>query len=292
MNGWVEQIERYAAVERVRRQPRGVASYVKTLRRLARYGAGRSLDADLVADYLASRTTVTTTTRATEWTVIASFDRYLRKRRLIPTSLMELCERPRGRRRLALSAPIATVIRLAAWINQAESDADDDRAPRTRRLCGLCLYAGVRISEAVAMNWEDIDEIGRELVVRCGKGGHGRRIPVAPPLERLFAAVPRDERHGPVVTNLNGRAVTIGGAGHIFDRYLPRVVGVKLSPHMLRRAFATRLDERGHSLRVIQDLLGHSSLATTERYLGVDRARKRAAMDDLDGPWYDQNAED
>lgn len=283
-------IDLYAATERIRRQPGGVDAYVRILKRLAAYAAGRDLTPILVADYLATRVHVTVTTRAFEWVVVGSFNRFLKKRGLLSVDLLEYVERPRGRRRPVIAAPAGPVARLAAWIDAPPSEDDDRLAPRNRRFCGVCLYAGLRISETGALDWADVDAIARELVVWDGKGGHGRRIPIAPPLGRLFAAVPRSERHGPLFLGPHGR-LTIDGAEHIFTRYLPRVIGVKLSAHMLRRAFATRLDERGHSLRVVQELLGHSSLATTERYIGVDRARKRAAVDDLDGAWDDRDAD-
>jgi integrase/recombinase XerD len=142
----------------------------------------------------------------------------------------------------------------------------------------------MRFAEARVLDWSDVDELASELQVRDGKGGQARRVPVAPPLGRLFAAVPRAERAGAVAGLDTGQPLTRGGAEHIFTRELRRIE-VTLSPHMLRRAFATRLDELGVSLRVIQELLGHSSLATTERYLGVDRVRKIQAMDSLDGAW-------
>lgn len=119
-------------------------------------------------------------------------------------------------------------------------------------------------------------------MVRKGKGGKCRRIPIGPTLMRVLDEVPQTSRVGTVAGLNDGNMLSRGGAEHIFDRELENV-GIHVSAHMLRRAFATRLDELGVSLRVIQELLGHSSLATTARYIGVDRCRKVGAVDLLDG---------
>ncbi len=273
-----EQIAVYLAAERVRRRPGGVDAYGKVLARLARFVAGRALCPRLVADYVSSRAGLAPATVNFEITVIGSFGRWARRRGLLEVELLAQVDRPRKVRRPVISAPRAHVLAAAAW---AEGDAG---RPRSQRFVGLCLFAGLRFAEARLLDWRDVDELAGELVVRDGKGGQSRRLPVAPPLARLFAAVPRAARVGAVAGLDGGAPLTRGGAEKIFRVELPRF-GIHLTAHMLRRAFATRLDELGVSLRVIQELLGHSSLATTERYLGVDRSRKVAAMDALDGAW-------
>lgn len=273
-----DRITAYLEAERVRRRPGGVAAYGKVLSRLERYAGGRDLTAALVAAYIATRAGRAPATINFEITVIASFERWMRRRKLADEDLLGMVDRPRKTRRPVISAPREQIARVVAWL-----DGDEGHA-RTRRFMALCLYAGLRISEARLLDWRDVDELAGELVVRDGKGGQSRRVPIAAPLERQLGAVPRHQRVGAVAGIGDGRPLSRGGAEHLFRRELRRA-GIVLSAHMLRRAFATRIDERGHSLRVVQELLGHSSLATTERYIGVERARKAAAVADLEDAW-------
>lgn len=274
-----QQIAAYDAIERTHRQPRGVDGYVRVLKRLAAYAGHRPLSPALVADWFASRTGLAPATVLADLSAVSSFSGWLVTRGYRTVDdLTTMVKRPRKPRPDVLQAPRAMVIAVAAYIdNQAY-------LARSRRFLALCLYAGLRITEARLLQWSSVDELGGELVVRglTAKGRVSRRVPVAPPLARVFGEVERSERAGAVAGLPDGRPLARGGAMHIFDRELPRA-GIVISAHMLRRAFATRLDEAGVSLRVIQELLGHASLATTERYLGVDRQRKIAAIQLLDG---------
>lgn len=274
-----EQIASYLQAERVRRRPGGVAAYGKVLQRLARHADGAELSPATVAAYIATRAGKAPATINFEITVVGSFGRWARRRGLLSCDLLDLVDRPRKVRRPVLAAPREQIARVAAWVEEQLG-----ARARSRRFVGLCLYAGLRIAEARLLDWRDVDELAGELVVRDGKGGQSRRVPICAVLARLLGEVPRHERVGAVAGLEGGQPLTRGGAEHIFSRELRRA-GIVVSAHMLRRAFATRIDECGHSLRVIQELLGHSSLATTERYLGVERARKAAAVADLDGSW-------
>ena len=145
------------------------------------------------------------------------------------------------------------------------------------RACLLMLYAGLRISEVVALEWRDADLDAGTLRVR-GKGNKDRALPMH---RRIIAELTRTnaaERRGFVV------GLTIGGTRHIFDRWL-RSEGLHISAHMLRHTFATRLLWAGADLRHIQELLGHESLATTEKYLGLDTERTRGAVALLPDTW-------
>lgn len=273
-----EQIAAYLTAERVRRRPGGVDAYGKVLRRVERHVAGQPLTPAGVAEYLATRTGKAAATINFEITVIGSFARWSRRRGVDFGDLLAQVDRPRKVRRPVLSAPREQIARVAEWCQ------GQDGRPRSRRFVALGLYAGLRIAEARALDWKDVDEWGGELAVRDGKGGVYRRVPIAAPLARLLGEVPRHERVGAVAGKEDGTPLTRGGAEHIYRRELQRF-GIVVTSHALRRAFATRIDELGHSLRVVQELLGHSSLATTERYIGVDRARKAAAVAELEDAW-------
>lgn len=272
---WIAAYEQHARLQQ--RQPRGIASYLKVLRQLHRYAGERDLSPELIAEYVTSRR-VSSATMNYEITVIDQWGKFLRRRGLIDMDLISLVVRPRKRRRPPIAAPAEDVIKVARWIEHGPPGRERDR-----RLAGLCLYAGLRISEAAAVLWSEVDLVAGELKVFHGKGGHYRLIPLAPPLRRLLEAVPQSERDGAVAGRSDGRPLTYKSAPHIFDRVIRRELGISISPHMLRRAFATRLDDLGVSIRVIQDLLGHADLDTTARYINPDRRRKRDATDSLDG---------
>lgn len=287
---WAAQIAAYeAAQHRQGRRPRGVASYVKILRRLAAFAAGAPPTAALIEGYFTHRAgagALRPATIASEHAVITSFARWGARRGITPPDLLSLVDRPRNARGAPLQAPRAQIQAVADWIQnpQLPRSTRVAAAGRARRLAALCLYAGLRLTEARMLTWHDCDLAAGAILVRDGKGGKSRRVPIAAPLRRVLEDVPPAERAGYVAGTATA-PLSYGGAEHVFDRFLARRLGFDISAHMLRRAFATRLDEQRVSLRVIQELLGHSSLATTEKYLGVDSARLVAAVETLGGVW-------
>ena len=163
---------------------------------------------------------------------------------------------------------------------------DNPIARRDRALLELLYASGLRVGELVSLNWPDIDLSARVLRV-MGKGGKERMVPFGAPAANALAAWLQDwesERQrgpapgprdpDPVFLNLHG--------GRLSDREVRRVVdrastkaGVPpgVHPHTLRHTFATHLLEEGADLRTIQELLGHSSLATTQKYTHVEIER-------------------
>lgn len=276
---WHTHIGAYITSEGLRRRPGGVESYRQVLGLLAAHAGERPPSLAVVEEWMASRGHCAPSTIAFAATVAASFSRWCTRRGILAADPLLGLERPRVVRGDVLQAPAPMVRATAAWCEDV-----DVHPARSRRFVALCLYAGLRITEARLQDWRHVDEVAGELVVRAevGKGGKARRVPIAPPLARLLGEVPRPERRGAVAGLPGGSPLSRGGAEQIFRRELPRA-GVEVTAHMLRRAFATRLDELGVSLRIIQRLLGHSSLATTERYIGVDNDRLRTAVAMLDG---------
>jgi integrase/recombinase XerC len=139
----------------------------------------------------------------------------------------------------------------------------------------LLYSTGLRVSELTGLCWRDLDtELGM-VMVRSGKGNKDRLVPAGEPaLDALLAwraAMPIAwSPDGPVITNLRGARLTTRSVQKMVAQRLLRAgVDTPLTPHGLRHCFATHLLNAGADLRSIQEMLGHSSLATTQRYTHV-----------------------
>ncbi len=141
------------------------------------------------------------------------------------------------------------------------------------------LYAGLRLAEAAALLWRDVDLHAGLLVVQEGKGGKARVLPLHPTLQaELHQAAGRAEPGAAVAGKRDGTPLEPKALAHIFDRWLP-VQGVKgISAHRLRHTFATEMLKAGVALPDIQEALGHADISTTRIYLRVDIARVRVAV--------------
>lgn len=145
----------------------------------------------------------------------------------------------------------------------------------------LLYGCGLRVSELVGLNLEDISWDTRELLVR-GKGSKERIVPYGEYIqEALSAWLPRRNElvekrptEKAVIVNAHGRRLTTRGAAFILERIaISMPQQIQVSPHALRHSFATHLLDEGADLRAIQELLGHSNLATTEKYTKVSMGR-------------------
>jgi site-specific recombinase XerD len=145
---------------------------------------------------------------------------------------------------------------------------------RNRALAELVYSAGLRSREAVDLDLGDVD-FEREAVHVHGKGGKDRVVPLGEEAAHWVARYLRDAR--PALSTGAENALFVSARGRRLDTStLRRVVP---HPHRLRHAFATHLIEGGADLRVIQELLGHSSLSTTQVYSHVDGRRLRRVYD-------------
>ena len=159
----------------------------------------------------------------------------------------------------------------------AALDALEGNGPlgvRNRALVELVYSAGLRSQEAVDLNLADVD-FEQELVHVRGKGGKERVVPLGEEAAHRLALYLREAR--PKLAKGAENSLFLSARGRRLDtstlrRLLPH-------PHRLRHAFATHLLEGGADLRTIQELLGHSSLSTTQMYSHVDAARLRKVYD-------------
>src|SRR2546421_266921 len=156
-------------------------------------------------------------------------------------------------------------------------DASGDAEPlplRNRALVGLVSSAGLRSREAVDLDLAALD-FEQELVRVHGKGGKERVVPLGEEAAHWLARYLREARPALVRGAQNALFVSIRGA-RLDTSTLRRIVP---HPHHLRHAFATHLVEGGADLRTVQELLGHSSLSTTQIYAHVDGKRLRRVYD-------------
>ena len=153
-------------------------------------------------------------------------------------------------------------------------DRDGPLGLRNRALVELVYSAGLRSAEAVGLDLQDVD-FDQELVHVRGKGGKERTVPLGEEAAVRLGRYLRDGR--PQLARGAENAVFLSARGRRLDTSTLR--RMTPNPHRLRHAFATHLLEGGADLRVIQELLGHSSLSTTQIYSHVDGRRLRRVYD-------------
>ena len=175
-------------------------------------------------------------------------------------------------------------------------EGDDLSARRDRAILETLYSTGARVSELVGMNVEDLNR-SDGLVRLRGKGRKERIVPIGTvaleALREYHASLrPSAISHQlsarsdtPVFTNNRGGRLTARSVERIVEKYSRRLRGGSVSPHALRHSFATHLLDEGADLRAIQEMLGHASLATTQKYTHLatdhllevyDRAHPRA----------------
>jgi len=186
-----------------------------------------------------------------------------------PSQVPDAALGPRRRRRLPDSPKTAEVEAALEGLK-----GDGPLALRNRALVELVYSAGLRSSEAVGLELADVDFDREQLHVR-GKGGKERIVPLGEEAGHLLARYLHEAR--PELARGAERAVFLSTRGRRLDTSTLRRVFAH--PHRLRHAFATHLLEGGADLRTIQELLGHSSLSTTQLYSHVDGRRLRRVYD-------------
>ena len=154
-------------------------------------------------------------------------------------------------------------------------EAGDALALRNRALLELVYSAGLRSAEAVALDLADVDFEQEQVLVRHGKGAKDRVVPLGEEAAYWVARYLREAR--PQLVGGAQDALFVSVRGKRLDTSTLR--RLMRNPHRLRHAFATHLLEGGADMRVIQELLGHASLSTTQIYSHVDGKRLRRVYD-------------
>ena len=198
---------------------------------------------------------------------------------------------PAPPKRLPKALPVHDVLALldASGPGPCETPApgahDDAKGLRDRALLELLYSTGARISEAVGLDVDDVDAAARTALL-AGKGGKQRLVPIGRPALAALDAYLVRARPGLAIRGRGGPAVFLNARGGRLSRQSAWMVlreaaeraGITaaVSPHTLRHSFATHLLEGGADVRVVQELLGHASVTTTQVYtlVTVDTLRE------------------
>jgi site-specific recombinase XerD len=180
--------------------------------------------------------------------------------------------------------------RLPVWFRRHEADALLAAADlqRDRVILMVGLYCGLRVSEIVGLEVPDIDLAEGMLMVREGKGGRDRAVPIPSRLLEALRSWLGTRTTGPVFPSPAGTApLSVRTVQRIIKRAARKagIAGVdrpgRVTPHKMRHTFATTLLQEGASIREVQELLGHASVATTEVYTHVTDQRLREVTERL-----------
>ena len=157
-----------------------------------------------------------------------------------------------------------------------EESAKDSDGTRDKLIIEMLYATGVRVSELVNIKYSDIDYNNRRIRV-CGKGNKERIVYFGEyALDALneYTSTHKKNEQGYVFTNSKGGALTDRGVRYIIEKLMNKLsVKVHVTPHVLRHTFATDMLNNGCDIKIVQELLGHSSLRTTEIYTHVTNER-------------------
>ncbi len=222
-------------------------------------------------------------TSARRLAAVRAFAKYLVREELLPDDPTSLVGAPLKERTLPNHLGREAVERLLD-----APDAASEAGRRDLAILELFYASGLRLSELVGMDLEDLNLSGRVVRVR-GKGGKERLVPFNSKAADAIRGMlgdrsrkkpdvrgqkPGRSTRTPLFLNLRGRRLTTRSVDRIVRRYV-REAGIPtgISPHALRHTFATHLLQNGADLRAIQELLGHARLSTTQRYTHLDVGR-------------------
>lgn len=248
---------------------RNRASFVRTFATRV----GKPYDVVVLADLRQhlGRPGITAGTRRTERGALVAFFRFLLEDELRgddPTVRLAPVSAPKGTPRPFTHEQVDAMLESGAY-------------RKTRAMILLGYYQGFRVSQIGAVHGGDIDEL-TNTIRTVGKGNKERRLPLHSVVADLAREMPADDwwfpARGTRTGHVRGASVT-----DLITKAKIRagITDPKLTPHSLRHAFGTDLVEAEVDIRVVQELMMHESLATTQIYTGVSERRKRAGVDAL-----------
>ncbi|HKV21251.1 MAG TPA: tyrosine recombinase XerC [Mycobacterium sp.] len=294
MEAILEQFDEHLALERDRSDHTRRA-YLGDLRSLLEFLSQRGPDAQLTSltlpvlrSWLSTQAAagVARTTLARRTSAVKTFTAWATRKGLLSTDPATRLQVPKARRTLpSVLRQDQALDAMAAASSGAQQG--DPMALRDRLIVEMLYATGIRVSELCGLDIDDVD-MSRRLVRVLGKGNKQRTVPFGEPAEAALTAWLTDGRPA-LATSDSGPALLLGARGRRLDQRQARTVvhqtmsavdgAPDIGPHGLRHSAATHLLEGGADLRIVQELLGHSTLATTQLYTHVTVARLRAVHD-------------
>lgn len=222
-------------------------------------------------------------TLARKMAAVRSFFQYCCRRGRLSWNPAALVTTPKLPKRLPPHLTVDQAFQLLAT-----PQGEDHMSVRDRAILELFYGSGIRVGELTGLSVHDLD-LEQRLVRVTGKGKKERIVPIGRPAAKALAAYlgARQGRSGgatgtrsPLFLNHRGGRLTARSVERLLEKYLRRSgVGKAITPHGLRHSFATHLLQAGADLRVIQELLGHARLTTTQRYTHVNLDQLMAVYD-------------
>jgi len=215
---------------------------------------------------------------ARKLSAIRSFYRYLLREEIISTSPVATTSSPKLDKRLPSFLTIEEMNRLLE-----APDLSTPQGQRDRALLELLYASGLRVSELVSLNLEQVNLETREIRV-WGKGSKERMVLIGEPAARALTDYLNQGRlellgekvSSALLLNRYGKRLIERRVQRILEKYANIInIGKRVYPHMLRHTFATHLLDGGADLRVVQELLGHASLSSTQIYTHVSKSQAK-----------------
>jgi len=245
-----------------------------------------ALNATAIRAYLGSLYgRLTRTTIARKLSAVRSFLLFLEKRGLIRSNPAADIATPKLEKYIPVYLPVDDIFRLLE-----RPDREKPLGLRDLAILEVLYSCGIRVSELEALNISGIDYEER-LVRVIGKGNKERIVPIGrtalkavrnylDAVQYLRKKVGDVSRDGPLFINSRGGRLSARSIGRIIKRYaIESGLTSEISPHSMRHTFATHLLDGGADLRSVQELLGHASLSTTQKYTHVSLDRLMEVYD-------------
>lgn len=206
---------------------------------------------------------------------LRAFFRYLSREGVLTTNPASQVSIPKQGRKLPSFLSVDETLSLLRL-----PEGSDPLAVRDRAILETLYSTGIRVGECVSLDLEDIDPHEGVLRVK-GKGRKERIVPIG---SKAIEAICRYQqvwglRQGPLFLNRFQRRLSARGLARIVEKYGRQMEGTHVTPHVLRHSCATHLLEGGVDLRVIQEILGHARLSTTQKYTHLSQSALTSVYD-------------
>jgi integrase/recombinase XerC len=295
LDDWIERYGDHLKLEK-NVSPHTLRNYLSDLRQFEEYLDRRAKEHDekttaienvsvhLVRAYLASIAKHNKKSSiGRKLAALKGFYRYLVREERIAQDPLALVSTPKQEKPLPKFLSVDDAFRLLGGVS-----GDGILTLRDRAILETLYSTGVRVSELVGLNWGDVD-IGLGVIRVMGKGSKERIVPIGEVALNALEAYAEEQAllwkrpakggHA-VFLNHRGARITTRSVARVVDKYLKAAdIQVRMGPHGLRHTFATHLLNGGADLRVIQEMLGHASLSTTQRYTHLNLDELTAVYD-------------